>query len=285
MTAYCVIIVPAAVLATIFSTGIRAGRPHVHQYLVENVAFKSAVGVSILLREVALQYGIQDVLVQASSFPVLICSGLLLGEVVARALLHFIPSTTATPGKSTVTPKRERVTEAFDAKGCRSIINGESLEGEPKNGLNQHESRAIPNQRLVTAFEVKSCFTSSDEEFCGEFRAGVEKLLHVPESRWPSFVGTALTLAEREFAGEDSVNLFNAVQMVTMKTMMYVLFGRDPDDTRQDEQIRTLAKEVNKQWLRSKETTAEGNPVDCTFKDQTALREATEAIFPKWKDG
>ncbi|KAH0355544.1 hypothetical protein KCU83_g1918, partial [Aureobasidium melanogenum] len=139
-----------------------------------------------------------------------------------------------------------------------------------KNTLSALEARARPNQRLKLAFDIDSCFTSSDERSCKNFRASVERLLYVAEKDWVNFATTAREIAKEALDGGngDTASLFGVVQLLTLKTMM---------------RIATLAHEVNLQWLRSKECTNNDNP-PWLFDQQTSLKDAVKAVFPNWNE-
>ena len=160
---------------------------------------------------------------------------------------------------------------------CKKII------AATENQLHLHAARARPNARLRVAFGINSCFTSEDVNFCKNVRKGVEDKLYVPEADWEGIAKAARELAEREFAGsERKLKLFDAVQMVTMKMMLRILFARDPEDASLDNHIRKLAKEVNDQWDRSKAGLTLGETPSWSFDQQDALKDAADAIFGAW---
>jgi hypothetical protein len=170
-----------------------------------------------------------------------------------------------------------------NAVECREIIKSGTPPAAPKNTLSALEARARPNQRLKLAFGIESCFTSSDEKSCKSFRTQVEKLLYVEESEWASFAATARDTAKRALDAEaDTASLFRVVQLLTLKTMMRVFWpDRDPKQCT-NEQISTLAHELNLQWLRSKEYT-DDNPT-WLFDKQISLKDAVKAVFPDWDE-
>ncbi|KAI4846914.1 hypothetical protein E4T44_04801 [Aureobasidium sp. EXF-8845] len=171
-----------------------------------------------------------------------------------------------------------------DAAECREIIKSGTPPTASKNTLSALEARARPNQRLKLAFGIESCFTSSDGKSCKNFRTQVEKLLYVEESEWVNFAATARETAKEALDVEgDTTSLFRVVQLVTLKTMMRVLW---PDrDSKQctNEQISTLTHEVNLQWLRSEEHNADDDP-SWLFNKQTSLKDAVKAVFPDWDE-
>jgi hypothetical protein len=119
---------------------------------------------------------------------------------------------------------------------------------------------------------------------CKNFRTQVEKLLCGEESKWVEFAATARETAKEALEIEgDTTSLFRAVQLLTLKTMMRVLWpDRDPKQSA-NEQISTLAHEINMQWLRSKECNADDNP-SWLFDKQTPLKDAIKAVFLDWNE-
>ncbi|KAI5244957.1 hypothetical protein E4T43_03548 [Aureobasidium subglaciale] len=171
-----------------------------------------------------------------------------------------------------------------NASECREIIKSGTPPAACKNTLSSLEARARPNRRLNLAFGIDSCFTSSDERSCKNFRDSVEELLYVPEVRWFEFAKTACRAAKLATdVKEETVNLTGVVQLLTLKTMMKVLWpDRDPEQIT-DEQISTLAHEVNLQWLRSKGFNGGDDP-PWHFEKQKSLKNAVKAVFPDWDD-
>ncbi|KAI4761779.1 hypothetical protein E4T52_05988 [Aureobasidium sp. EXF-3400] len=171
-----------------------------------------------------------------------------------------------------------------NAAECREIIKNGTPPAAPKNALSTLEARARPNQRLKLAFGIESCFNSSDEKACKGFRTQVEKLLYVEESEWVNFASTARETAKEALDVQgDTISLFRVVQLLTLKTMMRVLWpDRDPKQST-NEQISILAHEVNLQWLRSKECNADDDPT-WLFDKQTSLKDAVKAVFPDWDE-
>lgn len=69
------------------------------------------------------------------------------------------------------------------AAECLAIMKTAYLPGRSlKNDLKPHDSRARPNQRLVAAFRIKNCFTTSIQSVCTGFRANASHLLHVDDA-------------------------------------------------------------------------------------------------------
>jgi hypothetical protein len=217
----------------------------------------------------------------------MLASVTLIGSVVLLDGELFASQEPPTLAPTPLDPPETRPPEArfgtANAAECRKIIKSGTPPTAPKNTLSALEARARPNQHLKLAFGIESCFTSSDEKSCKSFRTQVEKLLYVEESEWVNFAAVARETAKRALdAEEDTASLFRVVQLLTLKTMMRVLWpDRDPKQCT-NEQIATLAHEVNLQWLRSKETAAD-NP-SWLFDNQTTLKEAVKAVFPDWDE-
>jgi len=180
--------------------------------------------------------------------------------------------------------RSEACLQTANAAECREIIKSGTPPGASKNTLSALEARARPNQRLNLAFGIESCFTSSDENSCKNFRTQVEKLLYVEESEWVNFASTARQATKEALDVDgDTVSLFHVVQLLTLKTMLRVLWpDREPKQST-NEQISSLAREVNLQWLRSKEHGADENP-PWSFEKQTSLKDAIKSVFPDWDE-
>lgn len=177
-----------------------------------------------------------------------------------------------------------QTTEKMHAK-CERIIKADE-----RGDLSRYAARAIPNHHLELAFHVNNCFTAKKADRCATFRAHVLKLLQPAASEdkkyWPDLVRTARRVAISELSGPgNEVNLFDAVQMTAMKTMFRVLFPELLETTSKDQHIRTLAKEVNQQWLASKGKLVPDVTPGWEFEQQGSLKAAAEAIFGKWDEG
>ena len=219
---------------------------------------------------------------------VIIASFTLLGCVVFFDRALFGPQQSPVSQPADLDPLEEDHPGASfrtaNAAECREIIKSGTPPSASKNTLSALEARARPNQRLNLAFGIKSCFTSSDEKSCKTFRTQVEKLLYVEESEWVNLAATARETAKEALnIQEDATSLFRVIQLLTLKTMMRVLWpDRDPKQST-NEQISTLAHEVNLQWLRSKERDANDDP-SWLFDKQASLKDAIKAVFPDWDE-
>lgn len=161
------------------------------------------------------------------------------------------------------------------------------ISGVAPNKNDKWQARAYPNERLKVAFRINNCFTNDKEERCVGFRKTVEELLHPAgdyEIHWRGLVETARTVARAELSGFGvEKNLFDAIQMTVMKTMLKVLFKMSPTDTSKDRHIRRLARVINKQWVKSKDGLVPGETPDWDFERQKILKNVAEQIFREWK--
>lgn len=83
---------------------------------------------------------------------------------------------------------------------CRELIANRKAPGpQTKNTLSSHAARSIPNDRLVQAFQIYSCFTSSDQMMCKGFREKLETVLYISDDKWKQFAATARTTAHTLF--------------------------------------------------------------------------------------
>ncbi|KAF2214533.1 hypothetical protein CERZMDRAFT_110817 [Cercospora zeae-maydis SCOH1-5] len=137
-----------------------------------------------------------------------------------------------------------------------AIIAAKHFEGQGldfENALGRYAARAAPNQRLVRAFGIENSFVVSEKEASQRFRGRVEKKLHVGAEKWVEFAEMARSVATAQISGEgESRNLFDVVQMLSMKMVRKVIWDVDQEGKGVDEKLGVLAKEVNKQWLESK---------------------------------
>lgn len=143
-----------------------------------------------------------------------------------------------------------------DPVECTKIIAAKTFQSQGHdltNNLESYAARAQPNQRLGKAFGIKNSFVTPDREGSQKFRALVEKKLHVKEDKWNAFAAAARSIAQEQVSGEEeSRSLFDVVQMLSIKMVRKVIWDVDQEEKGIDDQLRILAREINKQWLKSK---------------------------------
>ncbi|KAF7191568.1 putative cytochrome P450 CYP13A10 [Pseudocercospora fuligena] len=239
-----------------------------------------AVPTLAVLKALGSDLGIPNALLHVIDSSVLACSGIVLGEVV---LLKFRSISDAVTTESTQSQTQTN-TLFTKPQDCLTIIDGNKMPDETINQMNKFEARAIPNQRLVTAFDIRNCFTTSERQECEDFRKIVEDKMYFPEAKWKELASTAKNIVKTELNRSTSeLNLFEVVQSVTMQ-MVKIVFFDVSEKAVSGSSIRRLAQEINEQWLRSKDKTSleQSTPPDWSFHKQQPLREALVAAFPEW---
>ena len=173
------------------------------------------------------------------------------------------------------------------AEECLEIINAKTLGrlGIQQNLLKQHEARAGPNERIKTAFGVYNSFTMYEQDASNKFRAMAKKIIQFDMQTWPDVVATAQAVVRSELKDVDSqLNLTDVTQAVALKTAMSILFHDiDVVDPNKHDAIKTIAKEINEQWMRSKVTYDGNEQPDWAFEKQTRLLAALQTVFPDFR--
>jgi hypothetical protein len=80
----------------------------------------------------------------------------------------------------------------------------------------------------------------------------------------------------------DEVNLFDAIHLSAMKTMLKVLFGKSLEGSSKDHLILKLAKGVNDQWIQFKKESVSGETPEWDFERQGTLKAVAKEIFAPW---
>ena len=161
------------------------------------------------------------------------------------------------------------------------------IKGAKPNNHYHYEARALPNKRLKYAFHVNNCFTE-DQERCQEFRAEVVNMLQPQNKKqhwrdWPELIEVARSAARSALlVSADEVNLFDAIHLTVLKTMLKVLFGMSFEDSSKDHLILNLARGVNEQWIESKKSVVPGEIPEWEFERQGSLKAVAEELFPEW---
>jgi hypothetical protein len=216
-----------------------------------------------------------------------------LGLALLSIVVGFvIDDTIALFGAGQTAPPHTKQQSAEEKTGEMHKDLADIIMGGKPNQHDGHQARAFPNRRLEVAFRVNNCFTAMKKKRCDDVREAVLELLQPPKSEnaerwrdWPELVEVARTVTRAELSSsQDKVNLFSAMQMVIMKTMIKVLFNKSPTDTTKDSQIRKLARDVDRQWQDSKGVLALGEAPEWDFEQQGTLRATAEDIFGPWDD-
>ncbi|KAK4543468.1 hypothetical protein LTR36_005611 [Oleoguttula mirabilis] len=207
----------------------------------------------------------------------MLCIALLI--TLAYVVARYNTGAVVRPASSNIgTPIR-----SADLQECVEIIKTQHLSSHGLiNVLKMAESRARPNQRLVVAFGVNNCFTTSDHDRCQKFRNQVVPKLKVDFGKWKLTAASVKGVVQNELRRSDQVfNLSAVVRMVTLKSVLHPLLEFDTARVDVDDSIRCIAEEINKQCVRSKDydKSAPDQP-DWAFPNQIELRDALSAVFP-----
>lgn len=122
-------------------------------------------------------------------------SALLIAVMLTGALMawHIAASLLRQQGGD---PRPIRCAHAKDILG---ILTGLSVPSHGlKNKIEPYKSRAMPNQRLVDAFGINNCFSTTDKEYCERFHDRAEELIVKDDADWKDIAQMATTLAHAE---------------------------------------------------------------------------------------
>jgi len=194
------------------------------------------------------------------------------------------PQTTAasstSPSNPSLVPTLKSTDECLAILTCNAVP-ALGLDTQPK--IKQHQCRARPNQRLVTAFGIHNCFTTSERTECNDFRRDIEPKLQKNDERWAKWAAFVNGVVQDELSKTDGdVTLFGLVQTATMRVVLHVLFDESEiNKASVDTSIRHLASGINEQWIHLKGHYVPGVEPQWAFENQTELREALEAVLPE----
>ncbi|KAF2220220.1 hypothetical protein BDZ85DRAFT_33223 [Elsinoe ampelina] len=155
-----------------------------------------------------------------------------------------------------------------DPAQCTQLLAGRRLtlnNGDIiSNDLDPYKSRAITNERLVTAFGIGNCFVVDQKKVCEEFRKKANTAVKKTDAEWATLSETlkeslaAFIQAGRNEAGEGSgplkLKLVPKVQALCLKIVLVAFKGVmslasvDMDDAF----FYDLAEEINEVWIASK---------------------------------
>jgi hypothetical protein len=211
---------------------------------------------------------------------------------------------------------RKRISTIVDNPAlCRIIIAGEYLPDDRQNRLTVFGARAIPNQRLMTAFNVQNAFTSANPSVVRGFVKEAARMTNVPQNVWYNISKLARAVVKQflfehvtdnirstvaDKAPENGTvsktpplidpcdvstleirfNLTDFVQVVTLRVVLAVMFDEEDDkldlDIRNDAAVLRLAKAINETWISSKDSKTIIN-----FESNITLRASLQALFPE----
>ena len=150
-----------------------------------------------------------------------------------------------------------------DHRICKRILACQGIdENGIEYGISPLESRAIPNQRLVQAFQIDNAFTTTSQMYLKEFKnSATLKFSKLGPQQWKRSGEVANMLVRRAIekaTWTDSsetdtrvIDLTSFVQAFTFKMSLYFLYGSRPLDL-EDRPIQKITSTINHIWIRSK---------------------------------
>ena len=145
-------------------------------------------------------------------------------------------------------------------------------------------SRAVPNQRLVTAFDIDNAFTTEDDSYAKAFKKMAIRKIELDESDWRRIASLAHMLVIEGVPSPDEgpkcIRIDKMVQSVSLKIALHVLFRLDPTEL-DNHVIEELAFGINELWSLSKTSHNHSEKQHSVMMTQKMkLQGALTKIFP-----
>lgn len=188
----------------------------------------------------------------------------------------------ATGSRDGPEPSENSTRRFSDPKVCREILMCKMYdESLGPNSLSRVVSRAIPNQRLVHAFDIDNGFTTFDNQYRQDFlKDATKRLSSATKNGWKNIADQARGLASKyvgKFAGKHSCKLEYVVQVVSLKVVFEAFFGLDGDRLNDHPMVR-IAQGINQLWIESK------SPLDSQTVGVEILKPALLELGLEWTD-
>ena len=172
-----------------------------------------------------------------------------------------------------------------DSATCLKILQNLPYDDRPGTNKLSHEvSRAIPNQRLVRAFQIDNGFTTSDAVYGRQFRRqavqAIRQVTSTNRGGWNQIATVTREIATTYFRGsmsDDRADLDLIVQVVTMKAVLSMFFEVDAT-TYTDAAAFEIARRINLLWMQSKSTTGHQSA------DFSSLKSLLQGVGLDWTD-
>ena len=170
-----------------------------------------------------------------------------------------------------------------DPATCLKILQNRPYDDRLGTNKLSHEiSRAIPNQRLVRAFQIDNGFTTSDAIYGRQFRRKAVKMIRQVTSTnrggWHQIATVAREIATtyfRESMSDDRADLDLIVQVVTLKAVLSLFFEVGAT-TYTDATAFAIARTINLLWMQSKSVTGHQST------DFSSLKSLMQGIGLDW---
>jgi len=153
-----------------------------------------------------------------------------------------------------------------DVKQCRLILRRSTL-----------SERAIPNQRLITAFSIDNAFTTTDPSWHKEFVALAKEKMGFRDGEQIEIAGTAERIISQEIEeARDPGRMIPLVVFVQGLVFQIVMMKFFPDvPIESDTDIEFMTSKINYLWLLSK--TKESSEL---HQQKASLMEKLQDFFP-----
>ena len=177
-----------------------------------------------------------------------------------------------------------------DAEKCKQILaRGTSDSSEHPNNLKPIASRAIPNGRLIRAFNIDNAFTTSEDARRIGFKKLAKEKIRLSETevcaasararknagrndtdsriiQWKTIADFAKELVRSDIivsqlytvGATTTISLDNFVRSICLKIILHKVFGENPFRMK-DELISTIADDINDLWIQSKTSNVPGS--------------------------
>ncbi|KAG8525345.1 uncharacterized protein KY384_008989 [Bacidia gigantensis] len=165
-----------------------------------------------------------------------------------------------------------------DIGTCKKIFDCKKyLDDILTNQLTPSASRAIPNQRLVKAFNIYNGFTSQDPALGKRFKADASEKINISDDAWSKIAHISQTLVHQQISGADThgdaIFLNRLAQSITLKISLSVLYGLEPS-TLNSTAIAHIAEGIDARWRASK---IPGSHCPISL---VSLNQSLQTIFP-----
>jgi len=169
-----------------------------------------------------------------------------------------------------------------DPVHCTQILACNTFDGK-RNLVSRMASRAIPNQRLVRAFDIDNAFTSKDDTHATLFKKEAARKISLDSEEWAAVAMWSSELVANSIknpSGEHAdTYLDRLVQSVALKIAIHVLFRVNP--IRLDGgAITQLAQSINELWHLSKDSQGPIAARNLMKSRKLALERALIKLFP-----
>lgn len=189
---------------------------------------------------------------------------------------------------------------------CRQLIECKTTQDSELNRLSLLKSRAEPNQRLRSVFNIDNAFTSSDTLFVERFVREARQRIKLRPDEWLNLSLMLLDISRKWISigfntesrkswpmdsvpsnqpgslCSDKLDITSLVQVLTLKATLATVLKREAKDCPNDFEMLHLAQQINKGWIQSKKDTwACDDSTGNNFEHNDPLKTSLKALFPQ----